>query len=31
VAEALGAADENLRRAARNLAAALALGARLQQ
>jgi glycerate 2-kinase len=31
VAEALGAADENLRRAARNLAAALALGARLHQ
>jgi glycerate 2-kinase len=31
VAEALAAADENLRRAARNLAAALALGARLQQ
>jgi glycerate kinase len=31
VAEALGAADENLRRAARNLAAALALGSRLQQ
>jgi glycerate kinase len=31
VAEALDAADENLRRAARNLAAALALGARLQQ
>ena len=31
VAEALGAADENVRRAARNLAAALALGARLQQ
>ena len=29
VAEALAAADENLRRAARNLAAALALGARL--
>ena len=31
VAEALGAADENLRRAARNLAAALALGGRLRQ
>jgi glycerate 2-kinase len=30
VAEALAAADENLRRAARNLAAALALGARLR-
>jgi glycerate kinase len=31
LAEALAAARENLRRAARNLAAALALGARLQQ
>ena len=31
VAEALAAAGDNLRRAARNLAAALALGARLQQ
>jgi glycerate kinase len=31
VAEALAGADANLRRAARNLAAALALGARLQQ
>jgi len=31
VAEALAAAEDNLRRAARNLAAALALGARLQR
>jgi len=31
VAEALAAAEDNLRRAARNLAAALALGARLRQ
>jgi glycerate kinase len=30
VAEALAAAEDNLRRAARNLAAALALGARLR-
>jgi glycerate kinase len=31
VAEALAAAEDNLRRAARNLAAALALGARLHR